>query len=95
MCLFSLSFTFTSHSGEKLPRKTGNKLDNSLAVHCSISILSRLIQKHPPHPRHYPHHPFFLNLETLLERLGITVDLLSCQTSRYFLSRHSIRLKKT
>lgn len=44
MFLFSLSFTFTSHSGEKLPSLTGNKLDNSLAVHCSISILSRLIQ---------------------------------------------------
>lgn len=28
----------------KAPSLTGNKLDNSLAVHCSISILSRLIQ---------------------------------------------------
>lgn len=45
MFLFSLSFTFTFHSGEKLPSLTGNKLDNSLAVHCSISVLSRLIQR--------------------------------------------------
>lgn len=88
MFLFSLSFTFTSHSGEKLPSLTGNKLDNSLAVHCSISILSRLIQ------RVFFSLPF-LNLETLLQRLGIRVDLLSCQSSRYFLSQHSIRLKKT
>lgn len=89
MFLLSFSFTFTSNSAEKLPSLTGNKLDNSLAVHCSISILSRLIQRSPLPV------PLFLNFETLLQRLSITVDLLSCQTSRYFLSQHSIQLKKT
>lgn len=52
---------------------TGNKLDNSLAVHRSISIPSHLI-------------PSIWILKHFLQHFGVTADTLSCQISCYFLS---------